>query len=113
MDLSIGPTECFRDIAAGIHQSKQSKRDQGKSHTVFYDIASEFSVISALPHWLHRPSVICVGGDYQEMEIIGGRLGDWLPPYIITLIVKRDYSSEASGSYRRPMQNLFDHCIFN
>lgn len=73
------------DMTAGFLQSNQSKRQQGRNHNAFYDLAFMthchshhiFLVKQISPGSLYKRST--QGCEEQEIRIVGNHLGGWLP----------------------------------
>lgn len=83
VDLSIELLECLYDMVAGVHQSKGHKREQGRNHNVFYDLALE--VILSILQYPMVPQVSHDRCAYQEVELIGGHLKvATTPPYMLS-----------------------------
>lgn len=72
------------DMAAGFLQSEWSKREQGGSRNVFYDLASEVTLCHFCKAFLviqiSRSSLFIVGQAYTKVwaGVTGGHLGDWI-----------------------------------
>ena len=45
-----------------------------RTHSVFYDLTSEISIISKIPYWLYRAALFNIGGEHARELIFGVRL---------------------------------------
>lgn len=106
IDHCIWLLEVLMIVQLASLQSKQLKADQGSIHSVFYDLASEFSFIFAIAWWSHRSSLFSMG-----KGLLGcGHPGYWQPPCLeITLTFKWDYPWIRFG---KPVGALCSSCLW-